>query len=187
MAMLLLLDSNFRASVKFGSRQLLPVFSDAVQSGVRGAPDCVSLVSQISYYMRTLPSASKVTLIFGSFKNILNGQQSAVQHFPMMVVREEIESYVGMLRDLLRVHPAVSVYILAPLYRRQPVWYEAIYGEMSNLFCSSVSHLDPARVKVVPAVEILPRHLDQEGFHFDKDAQQLVVNQLLSFCGWGFY
>jgi hypothetical protein len=130
--------------------------------------------------MRTSPSASKVALIFGSFENILTSRRSAVQHFPMMVVREEIESYVDMLRDLLRVHPAVSVYILAPLYRRQPVWYKAIFGEMSNLFCSSVSHLDPTLVKVVPAVEISPRHLDPEEVHFDKDAQQLVVNQLLS-------
>ena len=105
----------------------------------------------------------------------------------MMVVRSEVESYVEMLWDLLHVHPFVSVYVLAPLFGRQPVWYEAIYGEMSNLFCSSVSHLDPARVKVVPAVEISPRHLDPEGVHFDKDAQQLVVNQLFSSFVDGFF
>jgi hypothetical protein len=180
MAMLLLLDSNFRATFKFGSRQLLSVFSDAVQSGIRGAPDRVSLVSQVSYYLRTSPPASKVALIFGSFENILTGRRSAVQHFPMTVVRSEVESYVEMLRDLLRLHPSVSVYVLAPLFRRQPVWYEEVYGEMSNLFCSAVSHLNPVRVKVVPPVEVSAANLDPEGVHFDKVVQQLVVNQLLS-------
>jgi hypothetical protein len=68
MAMLLLLDSNFRASFRFGARQLLPVFSEAVQSKIRGAPDRVSLVSQITYFMKTLPPSSKVALIFGQLR-----------------------------------------------------------------------------------------------------------------------
>jgi hypothetical protein len=76
--MLLLLDSNFRASFKFGSRQLLPVFSDAVQAGIRGAPDRVSLVSQVNYYLQRSPPTTKVALIFGSFENILTGHRSAI-------------------------------------------------------------------------------------------------------------
>jgi hypothetical protein len=40
--------------------------------------------------------------------------------------------------------------------------------------------VDPARVKVVPHVDISPRNLDPAGVHFDKDVQQLVVMQLLS-------
>ncbi len=78
MAMLLLLDSNFRATFKFDSRQLQPFFYDAVQSRIRGAPDRVSLVSQITYYLRTSLPTSKVALIFGSFENILTGRRSAV-------------------------------------------------------------------------------------------------------------
>ena len=168
MAMLLLLDSNFRASFKFGSRQLQPVFSDAVQAGICGAPDRVSLVSQVNYYLQRSPPTTKVGLIFGSFENILTGRRSAIQHFPMMVVRSEVESYVEMLRDLLRVHSSVSVYVLVPLYRRRPAWYEEVYGEISNQFCSAVSHVDPSRVKVVPAVDVSANNLDPEGIHFDR-------------------
>lgn len=178
MAMFILLDSNFRASFRFGSRQLLPVFSDVVQSKIRGAPDRVSLVSQISYFMRSSPPPSKVVLIFGSFENVLTGRRSVVQHFPMMVVRAEVDSYAQMLRDLLRVHPNVSVFVLAPLFRSKPLWYESVYGEISNLFCSVISHVDLVRVKVVPPVAVSPESLDPSGIHFDKEVQQLVVNQL---------
>jgi hypothetical protein len=98
--MLILLDSNFHASFRLGARQLLPVFSDAVQLKIRGALDRVSLVSQVSYFMQSSPPAFKVALIFGSFENILTGRRSEVQHFPMVVVREEVESYAKMLRDI---------------------------------------------------------------------------------------
>ena len=180
MAMLLLLDSNFRASLKFGSRQLQPIFSDAVQSQIRGAPDRVSLVSQVSYYMRTSSPAARVALIFGSFENMLTGRRSTIQHNPMMAVRSEVASYVSMLRDLLRVHPAVTVYVLAPLYRSQPLWYESVYGEVSTLFCSEVSHVDPDRVKVVPPVDVPFQNLDPAGVHYDHVVHQLVVAQLLT-------
>ena len=180
MSMLLLLDSNFRASFRFGSRQLLPVFSEAVQSKLRGAPDRVSLVSQITYFMKDSPPTSKVILIFGSFENMVTGRRSEIQHFPMEVVRAEVDSYAEMLRDLLRVHPSVSVFVLAPLFRSMPTWYESVYGELSNLFCSVISHVDPARVRVVPAVDVSVQHLDPSGVHFDREVQQLVVAQLLS-------
>ena len=180
MSMFILLDSNFRASFRFGSRQLLPVFSDVVQSRIRVAPDRVSLVSQISYFMKNSPPASKVALIFGSFENILTGRRSEVQHFPKVVIRDEVESYAQMVQDLLRVHPNVSVLILAPLFRTKPLWYESNYGELSNLFCSVLSHVDVSRVKVVPPVVVSSGSLDPSGIHFDKDVQQLVVSQLLS-------
>jgi hypothetical protein len=148
--MQLLLDSNFHATLRFGSRQLQPIFSDIVQSRVQGAPERVSLVSQIGYFMRTLPPPSKVALIFGSFENMLTGRRSPVQHFPIQAVRAEVALYVQMFRDLLRTYANVYVYVLAPLFRSQPLWYESVYGEMSNLFCSEVSHVDPDRVRVVP-------------------------------------
>ncbi len=178
--MLLLLDSNFRATFRFGSRQLLPVFSESVQSKIRGAPGRVSLVSQVSYFMRSSPPSSQVALIFGSFENILTGQRSEIQHFPKAVIREEVDSYAQMLRDLLKAYPTVTVYVFAPLFRSQPPWYESVYGELLNLFCSVISHVDPALVKVVPPVDVSHRNLDPAGVHFDKDVQQLVVNQLLS-------
>ena len=180
MTMLVLLDSNFRATFRFGSRQLLPVFSEAVQSKVRGAPDRMSLVSQVSYFMKTSPPNSKVALIFGSFENMLTGRRSEIQHFPKAVIRFEVESYAQMLRDLLTAHPSASVYVFAPLFRSQPTWYESNYGELLNLFCSIISHVDPARVKVLPHVDLSHRNLDPAGVHFDKDVQQLVVSQLLS-------
>ena len=180
MSMQLLFDSNYRATLRFGSQQLRPIFSDGVQTAVRGAPDRVSLVFQIGYFMRTLPPSSKVALIFRSFENLLTGRRSAIQHFPMQVVRDEVLSYVQMVWDLLRAYANVSVYVLAPLYRSQPLWYESIYGEISNLFCSVVSHVDLVRVKVVPAVDVSARNLDPSGIHFDKEVQQLVVNQLRS-------
>ena len=179
MSMLLLLDSNFRASLRFGARQLQPVFSDAVQAAARGAPDRVSLVSQVTYYMRTSPPSSKVALIFGSFENMLTGRRSTIQRSPLTEVRSELASYVTMLQDLLRVHPSVVVYVLAPLYRSQPAWYESVYGEVSTLFCSEVSHVDPVRVRVVPPVDVPAQHLDPAGVHFDHVVQQLVVAQLL--------
>jgi hypothetical protein len=40
--------------------------------------------------------------------------------------------------------------------------------------------VDLVRVKVVPAVDVSARNLDPSGIHFDKEVQQLVVNQLLS-------
>ena len=101
MSMLLLLDSNFRASLRFGARQLQPVFSDAVQAAARGAPDRVSLVSQVTYYMRTSPPSSKVALIFGSFENMRTGRHSTIQRSPLTEVRSELASYVTMLQDLL--------------------------------------------------------------------------------------
>ena len=149
MAMLILLDSNFRATFRFGSCQLQPVFSEAVQSKVRGAPDRTSLVTQVNYYMRSSPPATKVAIIFGSFENMLTRRRSEIQHFPKAVVRYEVESYAQMLRDLLTAHPTVSVFVFAPLFRSQPTWYESVYGELLNLFCAVISHVDPARVKVV--------------------------------------
>jgi hypothetical protein len=77
-----------------------------------------------------------------------------VQKFPMLAVRSELSDYVAMLRDLLRLYANASIYVLAPLYRSQPLWYESVYGETSVLFCSEVSRLDPARVKVVPPVDV---------------------------------
>jgi hypothetical protein len=107
--------------------------------------------------MRTSPPTSKLTLIFGGFENLLTGHQSAIQHFPMQAVPDELAAYVQMVRDLLRVHANVSVYLLAPLYHSQPLWYESVYGETSDLFCSELSHLDPVRVKVVPPVDVSAR------------------------------
>ena len=147
---------------------------------IRGAPDRVSLVWQITYFMKSLPLSSKVALIFGSFENILTGRPSEVQHFPMVVIRDEVELYAQMVQDLLRVHPNVSVFILAPLFRTKPLWYESTYGELSNLFCSVLLHVDVLRVKVVPPVVVSSGSLDPSGIHFDKEVQQLVVNQLLS-------
>ena len=131
--MQLFLDSNFRASLKFGSRQLQPIVSDVVQAAVRGTPDRVSLVSQVTYFLKSSPPATKIALIFGSFENMLTGRRSVVQFSPMSEVRAEVASYVIMLQDLLRVYPHVSVYVLAPLYRSQPPWYESVYGETSTL------------------------------------------------------
>ncbi len=180
MAMLILLDSNLRATFRFGSRQLLPVFSEVIQSKIRGAADRMSLVSQVSYFMKNSPPNTKVALIFGSFENMLTGRRSEVQHFPKAVIRFEVESYAQMLRDLLGAHPSVSVFVFAPLFRSQPTWYESNYGEILDLFCSIIAHVDPARVKVVPHVDISTRNLDPAGVHFDKVVQQLVVTQLLS-------
>ena len=109
MSMMLFLDSNFRASLRFGSRQLRPVFSNDVQSAGRGAPDRVSLVSQVGYYMRNAPPSTKVALIFGSFENMLTGQRSAVQKFPMLAVRSELTDYISMLGDLLRLYSNASI------------------------------------------------------------------------------
>jgi hypothetical protein len=116
MAMLVLLDSNFRATFRFGSHQLLPVFSESIQYKVRGAPDRMSLVSQVSYFMRSSPPTSKVALIFGSFENMLTGRRSEIQHFPKAVICLEVESYAQMLQDLLTAHPSVSVFVFAPLF-----------------------------------------------------------------------
>ena len=186
MAMLVLLDSNFRATFRFGSQQLLPVFSEMVQSKVRGAADRMSLVSQVSYFMKSSPPNAKVALIFGSFENMLTGRRSEIQHFPKAVIRFEVESYAQMLRDLLGAHPSVSVFF-APLFRSQPTWYESNYGEILDLFCSIITHVDPARVKVVPHVDISTKNLDPAGVHFDKVVQQLVVTQLLSSFLDGFF
>jgi hypothetical protein len=98
----------------------------------------------------------------------------------MMVVRFEVEAYVQMVKDLLGVYPNVSVFVLAPLFRSQPVWYESVYGELSVLFCTSLSHVNPSRVKVVPPVDVSRQHLDPSGIHFNQDVQQLVVSPLLS-------
>jgi hypothetical protein len=65
-------------------------------------------------------------------------------------------------------------------FEASPPWYKSDYGELLNLFCSVISHVDPARVKVVPPVDVSPRNLDPAGVHFDKDVQQLVDTQLLS-------
>ena len=178
--MQLFLDSNFRASLKFGSCQLQPIFSDVVQAAVRGAPDRVSLVSQVTYFLKTSPPATKIALIFGSFENMLTGRRSTVQLSPMSEVRSEVASYVVMLQDLLRVYPLVSVYVLAPLYRSQPLWYESVYGETSTLFCSEISNLNPERVRVVPPIDVPAQHLDLTGVHFNNVVHQLVVAQLLS-------
>jgi hypothetical protein len=167
MAMLILLDSNFRASFRYGSRQLLPVFSEVVQAKICGAPDRVSLVSLITYFMRSSPPASKVALIFRSFENMLTGRKSEIQHFLMAVVRSEVESYVQMLRDLLHAYPSVSFFVLAPLFWSQLAWYESVFGELSTLFCSVIAHVDPARVKVVPSVDVAARNLDPAGVHFN--------------------
>jgi hypothetical protein len=40
--------------------------------------------------------------------------------------------------------------------------------------------LDVLRVKIVPPVGVPSGSLDPSGIHFEKDVQQLVVNQLLS-------
>jgi hypothetical protein len=180
MSMQLLFDSNYRATLRFGSQQLRPVFPERVQAAVRFAPHRVSLVSQIRYFMRTSLPPVKVALIFGSFENLLTGRRSAIQHFPMQVVREEVASYAQMVQDLLRAYANVSVYLLSPLYRSQPLWYESVYGETSNLFCSVLSRLDPARVKVVPPVDVSARSLDPHGVHFGDATHQLVVDQLIS-------
>jgi hypothetical protein len=130
--------------------------------------------------MKSSPPTAKVLLIFGSFENMVTGRRSEIQHFPMEVLRAEVDSYAEMLRDLLGAHPSVSVFVLAPLFRSQPTWYESVYGELLTLFCSVISHVDPTRVRVVPAVDVTARHLDPAGVHFDREAQQLVVTQLLS-------
>jgi hypothetical protein len=187
MAMLILLDSNYRASFRYGSRQLLPVFSEDIQAKIRGAPDRTSLVSQITYCMRSSPSASKMALIFGSFENMLTGRRSEIQHFPMAVVQTEVGLYAKMIRDLLMAYPSVSVFVLAPLFRSQPAWYDSVYGELSNLFCSVISHVDPARVKVVPPVDINASNLDPAGIHFDQDGQKLVLAQLLASFSDGIF
>ena len=69
---------------------------------------------------------------------------------------------------------------MAPLYRSQPLWYETVYGETSVLFCSEVSRLDPARVKVVPPVDVSAQHLDPLGVHYGNVVHQLVVDRLLA-------
>jgi hypothetical protein len=43
-----------------------------------------------------------------------------------------------------------------------------------------ISHVDPARVKVVPPVDVAAQNLDPARVHFDQDAQRLVIDQLLS-------
>jgi hypothetical protein len=105
----------------------------------------------------------------------------------MVVVQTEVELYAKMIRDLLVAYPSVAVFVLAPLYRSKPAWYDSIYGELSNLFCSVISHVDPARVKVVPPVDITESNLDPAGIHFDQDGQRLVLAQLLSSFSDGIF
>ncbi len=42
-------------------------------------------------------------------------------------------------------------------------------------------------VKIVPAVDVTARNLDPSGIHFDKEVQQLMVNQLLSLFQDGIF
>ena len=53
-------------------------------------------------------------------------------------------------------------------------------GEISTLFCSEVSNLDPSQVKVVPLVDVSAQHLDPLGVHNDNVVHQFVVDRLLA-------
>ena len=50
-----------------------------------------------------------------------------------------------------------------------------------------ISHVDPARVKVVPPVDITASNLDPAGIHFDQDGQRLVLAQLLASFSDGIF
>ena len=180
MSMFLFLDSNYKNALSYGGRQIGSVFPESVQLGARSCPDRASIVSQISFCLRPLPTDRRVAIMFGSFENFATGARSIIQKAPMDELKSEISSYVGMIRDVLALYPHVNIYLLPPFYRSLPLWYSVSYEALMPLFLTAVSHIDVARVMVVPPLEVAPRDLDFDGIHLKPPTLQRVLDLLLS-------
>ena len=178
--MFLFLDSNFRNALAFGGRQIGSVFPESVQLSARSCSDRTATIAQISYCMRPLPTDRRVAFVFGGFENFCTGARSIVQFTPLDELRSELSSYVSMIRDILVLYPHVCAYILPPVYRSQPIWFSTSYESLLPLFLSLVSHIDEARVMVVPPLDVSPQDLDFDGVHMRPATLQRVLNLLLT-------
>ena len=180
MAMFLFLDSNYRNALAFGGRQIGSIFPEAVQLGARTCSDRSSTIAQISYCLRPLPSDRRVAIVFGGFENFSTGHRSIVQLHPLNELKDELASYERMVRDILAIYPQVSVFILPPMYRSQPVWFSTTYETLVPLFLSAMSHIDVARVQVVPPLVVVSQDLEYDGVHLRPPALQRVLDRLLT-------
>ena len=178
--MFLFLDSNYRNALSYGGRQIGSVFPESVQLGARNCSDRAATVAQISYCLRPLPTDRRVAIVFGGFENFSTGARSVVQLAPLEVMKTEIASYASMVRDILVLYPQVSVYLLPPLYRSLPKWFASTYEALMPLFLSSVSHIDTARVLVVPPIHVAPLDLDYDGVHVKPPSLQRMLDMLLT-------
>ena len=177
--MFLLLDSNFRNALAYGGRQLGLVFSESVQRNARSCSDRAATIHQITTCLRPLPSDQRSFLVFGGFENFATGLRSTIQPEPMTELKNEMADYVQMIRDVLGIYPHVTIYILPPLFRAQPIWYARSYVDLLPLFLSEVSHVDPARVMVVPPITVTGLDLDCDGVHLGSPALQRLLDVLL--------
>ena len=85
-----------------------------------------------------------------------------------------------MVRDILVIYPQVSVFILPPVYRTQPVWFSTSYEALVPLFLSAVSHIDVTRVMVVPPLDVSAQDIEYDGVHLKPPALQRVLDRLLT-------
>ena len=179
MSMFLFLDSNYRNALEYGGRQIGSIFSEAVQLNSRRCSDRASMISQISYCMRPLPSDRRVALVFGGFENFATGSRSIVQSEPLIELKFELTAYVKMIQDMLQLYPQAHVYVLPPIFRAQPTWFSSSYASLLPLFLSEVSHIDATRVLVVPPLIVTGRDLDIDGVHLLPASLQRVLDLLL--------
>jgi hypothetical protein len=176
--MLLFLDSNYRNALLFGGQQLITVFSKSVQRALHSGSDRAATISQISYCLRNLPTDQRVAIVFGGFENFSTGSRSTVQLAPLVELKSELSDYVRMIQDILRLYPHVIVHILPPMYRSLPVWFSTFYESILQMFLFVVSHIDPARVLVVPPLVVSPSDLDFDGVHLKSPSLQHLLDLL---------
>ena len=177
--MFLFLDSNYRNALSYGGRQLGAVFPEAVQRNARSCGDRSATIYQITACLRPIPSTQRSAIVFGGFENFATGNRSTIQPHPLSELKDELSEYLQMIRDILGLYSLVSIYVLPPIYRSQPIWYSDAYEDLLPLFLSEVSHLDPVRVFVVPPIVVNDQDLDCEGVHMGPPALQRLLDLLL--------
>jgi hypothetical protein len=179
MAMFLFLDSNLRNAFDFGGRQLSTIFPEAVQRNAHSCSDRAATISQISYRLRLQTPGQLAGIVFGGFENFCTGTRSIVQHAPLEEIKSELSEYVKMITDILVIYPNVTVYVLPPMFRGLPLWYSSTFETILSTFICDVSHIDLARVLVVPPLHVSPEDLDFDGVHLKPVALQRLLDLLL--------
>jgi hypothetical protein len=177
--MILFLDSNYRNALLYGGRQLSSVFSESVQRALHSCSDRAATISQISYCLRLMPTDQRVAIVFGIFEIFSTGTRSIVQLAPLAELKSELSEYVRMIRDILTLYPHVTVYVLPLMFRTLPTWFSTSYEAILLIFLSDVSHIDPARVVVVPPLAVSTPDLEFDGVHLKSSSLQRLLDLLL--------
>jgi hypothetical protein len=93
------------------------------------------------------------------------------------VLESKVREYLAAIRMVTAVRPATMFYMLPPLTRTTPVWFESKMQNVTDIM--KVQSEDISNLILLPSLVVLSRDLEADGIHLNRSTQARLFNHIM--------